>query len=119
MFELHNYITASGRDLFTLWYLGLKDPKARRAIDRRLNRLTLGNFGDCKPCGNGVWELRIDSGPGYRLYYAQAGQRLLLLLCAGDKRTQQADIKRACEYWQDWQNREPSEDNGNEKPPTR
>jgi len=103
--EIRNYLTVNGRDVFTQWYTELKDHRVRRAIDRRLNRLALGHFGDCKPCGNGVWELRIDLGPGYRLYYAQAGQTLVLLLCGGDKHTQQADIIQAKGYWQDWQNR--------------
>jgi putative addiction module killer protein len=64
-----------------------------------------GNFGDVKPVGEGVWEARIDWGPGYRIYYAQAGQRLILLLVGGDKRKQQADIEKAHLYWVDWQNR--------------
>lgn len=55
---------------------------------------------------NGVWELRIDVGPGYRVYYATAGMKIVLLLCGGDKRTQSADIDRACEYWLDWQRTE-------------
>jgi len=67
--------------------------------------MALGNFGDCKPCGNGVWELRIDLGPGWRLYYALTGQTVVLLLCGGNKDTQQTDIARAGAYWQDWQNR--------------
>jgi len=109
MFTLRNYQTANGRDIFTHWLKALKDPIAKRAIARRLNRLALGHFGDCKPCGDGVWELRIDLGPGYRVYYAKAGQCLVLILCGGDKSTQQADIASACDYWQDWKDREPSE----------
>lgn len=65
----------------------------------------MGNFGNHKSCRDGVWELRIDVGPGYRVYYAVAGSQVVLLLCGGDKRTQSADITRACEYWQDWQMR--------------
>ena len=65
----------------------------------------MGNFGNHKSCRDGVWELRIDVGPGYRVYYAVAGSQVVLLLCGGDKRTQSADISRACEYWQDWQMR--------------
>jgi len=108
MFELEHYLNASGQDLFTHWLKALKDPIGKRAIIRRLSRLTLGHFGDHKPCAEGVWELRIDTGPGYRVYYARAGQTLILLLCGGSKRTQQSDIERACEYWKDWQNREPN-----------
>jgi putative addiction module killer protein len=67
--------------------------------------MAAGNFGDHKPLSDGVWELRIDHGPGYRVYYAQANLRVLLLLVAGDKRRQQADIETAVRYWQDWQRR--------------
>lgn len=64
-----------------------------------------GAFGDCKPVGAGVWEARIDYGPGYRIYYARAGNRLIVLLIGGDKRKQKADIKNAVDYWNDWQER--------------
>jgi putative addiction module killer protein len=67
--------------------------------------MTLGNFGDCKPVGDGVWEIRIDHGAGYRVYYAQAGTKLVLLLVGGDKRTQTADIATAQRYWTDWRKR--------------
>jgi putative addiction module killer protein len=83
----------------------LRDAKAAVAIDRRINRIELGNFGDHKFCRDGVWELRIDVGKGYRVYYAIAGIEVVLLLCAGNKKTQDADIDRACDYWQDWQKR--------------
>jgi len=105
MFEIRNYLTETGHDPFNHWYLGLKDGTIKRAIARRIARMALGNFGDCKSCGNGVWELRIDMGAGWRIYYARAGQTVVLLLCGGDKRTQQADIAKACAYWQNWQNR--------------
>ena len=67
--------------------------------------MRLGNLGDHKFCRDGVWELRVDVGPGYRVYYAQAGQTLVLLLLGGDKRTQSADIDRAVDHWQDWNRR--------------
>jgi len=100
MFTIQHYLTEADHSPFADWYYGLKDPIAKRAIDRRLSRLAMGHFGDHKSCGEGVWELRIDTGPGYRVYYAKAGQTLVLLLCGGDKRTQQADIERAIDYWQ-------------------
>lgn len=78
-------------------------PLARRAV-RRLLRVAAGNFGDSKFCRDGVWELRIDVGVGYRIYYAKAGVAVLLL-CAGDKRSQNRDIDRAVEYGTDWQRR--------------
>lgn len=67
--------------------------------------MAAGNFGDCKPLSDGVWELRIDYGPGYRVYYARAGEKLLLLLAGGDKRKQQADIDTAIGYWKSWNRR--------------
>jgi putative addiction module killer protein len=77
------------------------------ALAMRINRMAVGAFGDCKPVGNGVWELRIDQGPGYRIYYAQAGKQLVLLLLGGDKRQQQDDIEKAIECWSDYQRRKP------------
>jgi len=90
---------------FAQWQDALNDPKVKTAIARRLYRMAQGNFGDCKPCRDGIWELRINLGPGYRVYYAMDGKTVVLLLCAGSKRTQQADIVRACEYWNDWKTR--------------
>jgi putative addiction module killer protein len=72
------------------------------AVDRRIMRVEVGNFGDHKPLRGGVWELRIDVGPGYRVYYAKVSLSVVLLLCAGGKRKQDADIDRACDYWRDW-----------------
>lgn len=83
----------------------MADRKARAKVLVRTQRLRGGAFDDCKPVRDGVWELRIDHGPGYRVYYAQAGNRLVLLLIGGDKRNQRADIKTALKYWQDWQER--------------
>lgn len=73
----------------------------------RINRMAIGAFGDCKPISDGVWELRVDHGPGYRVYYAQAGKQLVLLLLGGDKRQQQSDIEKAIECWGDYQRRKP------------
>ena len=111
MFEIRHYLSADAKDIYLNWLRDQKDTTARIAIDRRVNRLELGNFGDHRFCRDGVWELRIDVGSGYRVYYAMAGQQivLLLLLCGGDKRKQDADISRACDYWQDWQRRNSNE----------
>ena len=76
----------------------------------RVLRMGAGNFGDCKPLHGGVWELRIDYGPGYRVYYAISGHRVVLLLCGGDKRTQDADIDRAVACWHDWLRRSDDEE---------
>jgi putative addiction module killer protein len=105
VFEIRHYLTPEGRDLFSEWRQNLRDAKAKIVIDRRVNRIELGNFGDHKFCRDGVWELRIDFGPGYRVYYAIAEGQAILLLVGGDKRNQSADIDKACACWQDWQRR--------------
>jgi putative addiction module killer protein len=105
MYEIRHYLTAAGKDPFEQWWDSLRDAKAEARIAARLARLAAGNFGDCKPLKNGVRELRIDCGPGYRVYYAMSGRTCVLLLCGGDKRNQSADIHRAVEYWNDYQQR--------------
>ncbi|HYG62106.1 MAG TPA: type II toxin-antitoxin system RelE/ParE family toxin [Thermoanaerobaculia bacterium] len=82
---------------FEEWFDGLRDRQARARIDVRLRRLSLGNPGDVKPVGEGVSELRIDYGPGYRVYFIRQGQSVVVLLAGGDKRTQAADVARAIE----------------------
>jgi putative addiction module killer protein len=79
MYKLRHYTDPDGQNLFTKWLNGIKDKQALSKIAARLLRLENGNFGDCKPVGEGVWELRIDSGPGYRVYYAIEGKRVILL----------------------------------------
>lgn len=103
--EVLRYVTQSGAVVISEWLAGLRDKKAQARIAARFLRLAAGNFGDCKPLRDGVWEMRIDLGPGYRVYYAMAGHKCVLLLCGGDKRKQEADINRAVSYWQDYQRR--------------
>jgi putative addiction module killer protein len=103
--EVRRYVARSGRDVIGDWLASLKDLKARARIAARLDRLSLGSFGDCKPLREGVSELRIDWGPGYRVYYAMLGRTCVLLLCGGDKRRQASDIKRAIEYLEDFKER--------------
>jgi len=106
MYRIEHYLSAGDyKDLYIDWLQRLRDSQAKVAVVRRVIRIELGNFGDHKFCRDGVWELRIDVGPGYRVYYALSGHRVVLLLCGGDKRTQDADIARAVGYWQDWQRR--------------
>ena len=88
---------------FDTWLSGLRDRRARIRIAARLDRLALGNPGDVKPVGSGVSEMRIDYGPGYRVYFTQRGPIIIVVLCGGDKRTQDADIKRAIAIAKDWQ----------------
>ena len=78
---------------FDSWFTGLKDPQAVRRIQVRIDRAEDGNFGDCEPVGEGVSEMRIHYGPGYRVYFAQRGLELVILLAGGDKSTQPKDIK--------------------------
>ncbi len=103
--ELRRYLTASGRDVFGEWLAELRDVRTRAKIVARLDRLSAGNFGDCKALRGGLFELRIDWGPGYRVYYARVGKECVLLLCGGDKRKQSSDIKRALEYLKDYTER--------------
>jgi len=103
--ELRYYQTSTGEQPFVEWLKGLDDRQARTRIEARLARVAVGNFGDVEPVGEGVMELRIDWGPGYRVYFARLGQVMVLLLCGGDKRTQQRDINRAKEYFEDYKAR--------------
>lgn len=84
-------------ETYAHWFGNLRDREARARIDIRIRRLSLGNPGDAKPIGSGVSELRIDYGPGYRVYFVQRGPTLIILLVGGNKRTQERDIKKAIE----------------------
>ncbi|MDR3175027.1 MAG: type II toxin-antitoxin system RelE/ParE family toxin [Desulfovibrio sp.] len=99
---IRHYIDASGHDLFAEWRARIRDAQARIAVDRRIMRVELGNFGDHKYLRDGVWELRIDVGQGYRVYFAKTGLAVVLLLCGGDKRKQNEDVARSCECWREW-----------------
>ena len=101
--EISLYLLPDGRCPFEQWLEGLRDRRARAKIKQSLDRLELGNMGDFKPVGKGDLELRINYGPGYRVYFARAGQQIVLLLCGGDKKTQNKDILRAQQYWMDFQ----------------
>ncbi len=104
--EVILYITEDDDCPFETWIESLRDRQARARIKKRLDRVELGNLGDCKPVGSGVMELRIEYGPGYRIYFGQAGTRIILLLCGGDKSTQDQDILKAKQYWKDFQSRQ-------------
>jgi putative addiction module killer protein len=90
-------------ETFDLWLASLRDRQARARVMARVDRLASGNPGDVKPVGAGVSELRIDYGPGYRVYFFQTGEVVVVLLCGGDKRIQEADIKRAIGLAAQWQ----------------
>jgi putative addiction module killer protein len=99
------YQTADERKPFADWLDALKDRQARARIRTRIDRLALGNPGDHRALDGGVFELRIDIGPGYRVYFARTGNTIVLLLCGGDKATQQKDIEYAKAYFQDYKTR--------------
>ncbi len=100
--EILEYLTENGRNPFRKWLEGLRDRQARAKIRVRLNRIRLGNFGDCKSVGSGVSELRVPYGPGYRVYFGRQGNKVVILLYGGHKKTQSRDIALAQEYWADY-----------------
>ena len=96
------YRDAARKEPFTDWLQGLRDPRTRRRILRRLFRLESANLGDCKPVGGGVSELRFFFGPGYRVYFGEDGDTIVVLLCGGDKGSQRGDIRQAQAYWKEY-----------------
>jgi putative addiction module killer protein len=104
MIEVVQYETAEGRCPFADWFLGL-DLRAALKVRTAIARMEAGNLGDVRPVGEGVSERRIDFGPGYRIYFARDGSRLVILLVGGTKQRQQTDITRAQELWADYQRR--------------
>lgn len=100
--EVLHYRRPEGRVPFQDWILALKDSDIRARINARIDRLMLGNFGDCKPVGASVFELRLHFGPGYRIYFGVEKRSLVILLMGGDKWSQERDILKAQGYWQDY-----------------
>jgi putative addiction module killer protein len=105
MHEVRRYQAEDGRVPVTEWLARLKDLRARARILVRVDRLKAGNFGDCRALREGVSELRIDYGPGYRVYFGKIGRTVILLLCGGDKDRQAADIDRAVACLADFRRR--------------
>ena len=104
--DIQKYLTSEGRSPFGICLRGLRDMRARALIRIRLDRLRLGNLGDYRSVGNGVYELRLAYGPGYRLYFGVADRTTVVLLAGGTKNMQQRDIIRAKHYWTDYWERE-------------
>ena len=96
---IDTYQLPNGNDPFTEWFNAIRDTRAKERIRARLQSVKLGNLGEHKFVGDGVWELKIDVGTGYRVYYAQVDQTIVLLLCGGGKSSQNRDIERAKNYW--------------------
>lgn len=99
------YIAPDGKEPFTEWINNLRDVMGRKRILVRTRRLEQGNYGDCKHVGEGVSELRMFFGPGYRVYFGETEKDIVVLLCGGDKDTQDEDTKRAKAYWKEYKNR--------------
>lgn len=97
--EIRVYQTLNGREPFNEWLDSIRDTRTQDRIQARLERLEDGNFGDCHSVGEGVFELRLYFGAGYRIYFGQVGNTIVLLLCGGDKSSQARDIERAKTYW--------------------
>ncbi len=105
MIQVVAYQTTDGRTPYADWLASLTDRQARARIVVRVNRMAAGNFGDCKTLRDGVQELRIDHGPGYRVYLSRQGPVLVLLLCGSDKGDQGRAIERAIEHLNEWKQR--------------
>ena len=102
--KIKTFIRHNGRLPFEDWFSKLRDSRAKARILTRIDRLRFGNFGDCKSVGEGVFELRIHFGPGYRVYFGLVGSEVVLLLGGGDKSSQQKDIVTCQNYWREYNN---------------
>ncbi|MBI3551850.1 MAG: type II toxin-antitoxin system RelE/ParE family toxin [Elusimicrobia bacterium] len=102
--ELRRYRTADGRVPFSEWFASLDGPTTAR-VSAYKDRMQAGRWGDSRFVGEGVWELKIDFGPGYRIYYLRDGRAVVILLCGGDKGSQQSDIRQAHEFAADYRRR--------------
>lgn len=100
--EIRVYETQDGKRPFEDWIKSLRDKRAKARVFARIDRLSLGNFGDCRSVGGGVYELRVHYGPGYRLYFALLGTTVVLLLTGGTKKGQRRDVEKAQEYWKEF-----------------
>ena len=100
--KLQIYRAPNGREPFTEWLKSLRDRTTRKRTQARINRIESGNLEDHKSVGDGVFELRSQFGPGYRIYFGEVDNTIILLLCGGDKSSQDRDIERAKDYWQEY-----------------
>lgn len=103
--QIEIYQTREGKAPYEEWLNSLRDRQGIAKIKIRIDRLRLGNLGKCASVGGGIFELKIDFGPGYRVYFGQQGNAIIILLCGGDKSTQKKDIKIAQGYWADYRRR--------------
>ncbi len=103
--QVEFYRTSNGHEPFSKWLLSIQHQSTQDRILARLERLKSGNLGNYRSVGGGVFELRLDFGPGYRIYFGQVGNTIVLLLCGGDKSSQTRDIERAKTYWLEYRER--------------
>lgn len=104
-YQIEHYQRSDGHVPYEDWFTSLKDIGAKAVIRSRLNRVRVGNFGNCEPVGEGVHELKIDFGPGYRVYFGKIGLSVVLLLSGGSKKTQSRDISAAITYFAEYKKR--------------
>lgn len=100
------YTQEDGKEPFTEWLYNLRDVMGRKRILARVSRLQQGNYGDCEPVGDGISELRLFFGSGYRVYFGEENNHIVVLLCGGDKGSQGKDIEQAKAYWKEYLNHE-------------
>ena len=103
--RIHIYEAENGKRPFEEWVKDLKNPSTVRRVQARLAGVIAGNLGDVKPVGEGVSELRLQFGSGFRIYFGYEGDELIILLCGGDKSSQDKDVRKAKEYWADYRSR--------------
>lgn len=105
MIEIFSYTQNNGKNIFDEWFNDLNYSDAEK-LTKRIDRIReTGNLGDCKILSGGIFELRFHFGSGYRVYFGKDGEKLIILLCAGDKNSQSKDIKKAINLWQEYQNK--------------
>ena len=103
--QVEYFITEDGRCPFIEWHKNLKDKKIAAKVMIRIERVKQGNFGFCNSIGKGLSELKMDFGPGYRVYFGQVANKIVIILCAGDKKSQSKDIILAKKFWDDFNRR--------------
>ena len=103
--RVEDYITPDGKDILQDWFDGLNDQRAKILIDKTIAKIRLGNLGDHKSVGEGVQEIRLDHGPGYRIYFAEHGNTLVILLGGSTKKRQSQAVAQAKRFWEDWKER--------------
>lgn len=102
--QVLHYLDSRGNDAYQDWLDHVRDITGRIAVQRRIDRIVdTGNLGSHGFCQDGVWELKVDVGPGYRVYYVETRKTVVLLLCGGTKRSQKRDIMQAVKYWREYQ----------------